>query len=124
MRHTISGILRSTVFFSDFCDNFSGGADLLDSACVFQAISRILDHIGADPAAMPDHTAVTPGVPSRVSYMPVTWLQQQAMHLLRSRYQVSEGDLSAMIDLVLPGDGQPFMGMRPETSTGDDELTM
>lgn len=68
---------------------------------------------------MPDHTDVTPGVPARLPFLPVTWMQRQAMHLLRSRYQVSEGDLQAVMDLVLPGDGQPFLGMRPETPTDD-----
>lgn len=78
-----------------------------------QAISRILDHIGADPAAMPDHTAVTPGVPARLPTMPMTWLQKQAMNLLRTRYQVSEEDLQSLMDLVLPE--ERFLGIRHET---------
>lgn len=77
-----------------------------------QVIGRILDHIGADPAAMPDHASLTPGVPVRVAGMHTTWLQKQAMYLLRSRYQVGESDLQEVMDLVLPNQ---FHGTGHET---------
>lgn len=68
-----------------------------------QAVYKILKHVGADTARMPDHSGVTPGVPARVPGKHSTWLQKQAMQLLRARYSVGERDLQVLTDLLFPG---------------------